>query len=105
MNVARGLTLPDFVYKFKKIIAIQISLIFSSELLTAGYILDIMRQTACLILNPFMVESYAALFSCTAVVKTSNSMKALNTWLKLDDIRHGGLTSGFLLTMARSVGI
>ena len=62
-----------------------------------------MRQTACLILYQFMVKRYAALFSCTAVVQASNSMKALNTWLKLDDIR--GLTSGFLLTLARSVGI
>ena len=34
----------------------------------AGYTLDIMRQTACLVFNPIMVEGYAALFSCTAVV-------------------------------------
>ena len=26
-----------------------------------------MRQTACLVFNPIMVEGYAALFSCTAV--------------------------------------
>ena len=29
----------------------------------AGYSLDIMRQTACLVFNPIMVEGYAALFS------------------------------------------
>ena len=28
----------------------------------AGYNLDIMRQTACLVFNPIMVEGYAALF-------------------------------------------
>ena len=43
----------------------------------AGYSLDIMRQTACLVFNPIMVEGYAALFSCTAVVQASESMTAL----------------------------
>ena len=42
----------------------------------AGYSLDIMRQTACLVFNPIMVEGYAALFSCRAVVQASNSMTA-----------------------------
>ena len=42
----------------------------------AGYSLDIMRQTACLVFNPMMVEGYAALFSCTAVVQASDSMTA-----------------------------
>ena len=32
----------------------------------AGYSLDIMRQTACLVFNPIMVEGYAALFSCSS---------------------------------------
>ena len=38
----------------------------------AGYSLDIMRQTACLII----VKGYAALFSCMAVVPASDSMTA-----------------------------
>ena len=42
----------------------------------AGYSLDIMRQTACLVFNPIMVEGYAALFSCEAVVQASDSMMA-----------------------------
>ena len=42
----------------------------------AGYSLDIMRQTACLVFNPIMVKGYAALFSCTAVVQASDSMTA-----------------------------
>ena len=33
-----------------------------------------MRQTACLVFNPIMVEGYAAHFSCTAVVQASDSM-------------------------------
>ena len=55
----------------------------------AGYSLDIMRQTACLVFNPIMVEGYASLFSCTAVVQASDSMtvrcEARNSWLKPDD--------------------
>ena len=35
-----------------------------------------MRQTACLVFNPIMVEGCAALFSCTAVVQASDSMTA-----------------------------
>ena len=42
----------------------------------AGYSLDIMRQTASLVFNTIMVEGYAALFSCTAVVQASDSMTA-----------------------------
>ena len=38
--------------------------------------LDVMWQTACLVFNPIMVEDYAALFSCTAVVQASDSMTA-----------------------------
>ena len=39
-----------------------------------GYNLDIMRQTACLVFNPIMVECYAALLSCTAAVQASDTM-------------------------------
>ena len=42
----------------------------------AEYTLDIMRQTACLVFNTILVEGYAALFSCTAVVQGSDSMTA-----------------------------
>ena len=40
----------------------------------AGYSLDIMRQTACLVCNPIMAGGYGALFSCTAVVQALDSM-------------------------------
>ena len=59
---------------------IQTSLLFSNKLLNGfkkvGYNLDIMQQTACLVFNPIMIESYAALLSCTAVVQASDSMTA-----------------------------
>ena len=40
-------------------------------------ILDIMRQSACLVLNPITVYSYGFLFNCTTVVQASDSMTAL----------------------------
>ena len=39
-----------------------------------GYILDIMRQSACLVLNPITVYSYGFLFNCTAVGQASDSV-------------------------------
>ena len=41
-----------------------------------GYDTYIMRQTACLVVNPVTVKSYALLFNCTAVVRASDSMTA-----------------------------
>ena len=58
---------PNFSNLFKRIV---------NRFKRAGYTLDIMRQTACLVSNPIMVEGYAALFSCTAVVQASESMTA-----------------------------
>ena len=70
----------DLVYKFKTIIGNpNFSNLFKriiNRFKRAGYPLDIMRQTACLIFNPIIVEGYAALFSCKAVVQASDSMTA-----------------------------
>ena len=50
-----------------------------------GYNLDIMRQSACLVLNPITVYSYGFLFNCTTVGQASDSMTALtlslNWWV------------------------
>ena len=68
------------VYKFKKIIGNQN---FSNQFKhivnrfkRAGKSLDIMRQTTGLVFSPIMVEGYATLFSCTAVVQASYSIMA-----------------------------
>ena len=70
----------DLLYKFKKIVGNpNFSDLFKrivNHFKRAGYTLDIMRQTECLVFNPIMVEGYAALFSCTAVVQASDSMMA-----------------------------
>ena len=41
-----------------------------------GCSLDIMRQTACLVVNPIIVDGYTSLFNCTTVVRASDSMTA-----------------------------
>ena len=57
----------------RKSLEIQTSLISLGRIVKrfrrTGYNLDIIRQTACLVFNPIMVDGYAALFSCTAVVQ------------------------------------
>ena len=73
----QGISNPEFygdlVYKFKKIIGNPIfSDLFKrivNHFKRAGFTLNIMRQTACLVFNPVTVEGYPALFSCTAVVR------------------------------------
>ena len=69
-----------YIYKFRKFIGNpNFSDIFKrivNRFKRAGYTVDMMRQTACLVFNPIMVEGYAALFSCTAVVQASDSMAA-----------------------------
>ena len=41
-----------------------------------GYNLNAMRQSACLVFNPIMVDNYAAFFNCTLVGRASDSMMA-----------------------------
>ena len=59
---------PNFSDKFKKIV---------KRYIRVGYNLDIMRQSACLVLNPITVYSYGFLFNCTMVGQASDSMTAL----------------------------
>ena len=71
------------VYKFKTIVGKpnfndQFKKIFKREIyIKVGYNLDIMRQSACLVLNPITVPSYGFLFNCTMVGQASDSMTAL----------------------------
>ena len=41
-----------------------------------GYNLNVIRQSACLVINPITVDGYAAFFNCTPVDRASNSMMA-----------------------------
>ena len=71
----------DLVYKFKRIVgkpnlSDQFKKIVK-RYIRVGYNLDIMRQSACLVLNPITVYSYGFLFNCTTVGQSSDSMTAL----------------------------
>ena len=71
----------DLVFKFKRIVgkpnfSVQFKKIVK-RYLWVGYNLDIMRQSACLVLNPIMVNRYGFLFNCTKVGQTSDPMKTL----------------------------
>ena len=41
-----------------------------------GYNLNVMRQSACLVINPVTVDGYATLFNCMPVDRASDSMMA-----------------------------
>ena len=39
-----------------------------------GYNINVLQQTACLVVNPIMVDNFAFLFNCTPVGWTSDPM-------------------------------
>ena len=41
------------------------------------YDLNVMQQSACLVINPITVDNFAALFNCMPVDRASDSMMAL----------------------------
>ena len=71
----------DLVYKFNRIVGKpNFSDQFKKKVkryIRVGYNLDIMRQSACLVLNPITVYSYGFLFNCTTVGQASDSMTSL----------------------------
>ena len=71
----------DLAYKFKRIVGKSN---FSDQFkkivkryIRVRYNLDIMRQSACLVLNPITDNSYGFLFNCTTVGQASDSMTTL----------------------------
>ena len=70
----------DLVYKFKKLKGINDFSFQFRKIITryrrVGYNLNVMRQSACLVFNPIMVDNYAAFFNCTPVGRASDSMMA-----------------------------
>ena len=78
----KGISEPDFygdlVYKLKKIVD---SNNFSAQIIKIishykkiGYSINVMQQTAFLVVNPITVGNFAFLFNCTPVGRTSVSM-------------------------------
>ena len=41
-----------------------------------GYYLNVMQQSACLVINPITVDGYATFFNCMLVDRVSDSMMA-----------------------------
>ena len=41
-----------------------------------GYYLNAKRQSACLVINPILVDNFAKLFNCTPVDRASDSLMA-----------------------------
>ena len=76
----QGLSEPEFygdlVYKLKKVVgsnnfSVQFIKIISHY---KGYNINVLQQTACLVVNPITVCNFAFLFNCTPVDWTSDSM-------------------------------
>ena len=80
--LCQGLSKPDFygdlVYKLKKIVgsnnfsALFIKIL--SHYKKIGYNINVLQQTACLVVNQITVGNFAFLFNCTPVGRTSDSM-------------------------------
>ena len=78
----QGLSEPelygDLVYKFRKIIGkSDFPYHFKKIILRykkIGYNIDVLRQTACLVVNPIKVNNFAYHFDCTMVGRASDSM-------------------------------
>ena len=77
----QGISVPIFygelVYKLKRIVGKPNFSDQFKRYKKVGYNLDIMRQSACLVVNPITVYSYGFLFNCTTVGQASDSMTAL----------------------------
>ena len=78
----QGLLIPEFygglVYKLKKVVG---SNNFSAQFIKiishyekVGYNINVLQQTACLVVNPITASNFAFLFNCTPVGGTSDSM-------------------------------
>ena len=56
---------------FRRNYAIFTFFIFHN-LINQGYNVDVLQQTACLVVNPIKVNSFAYLFNCTTVGRASD---------------------------------
>ena len=57
----------DFLFQFRTII---------TRYRRKGYNLNVIRQSACFVFNPIMVDNYADFFNCITVRRASDSMMA-----------------------------
>ena len=71
----QGLSEPEFygdlVYKFKKITGKNDFPYHFKKIIVRYKKIYVLRQTACLVVNPIKVNSFADLFNCTTVGRAS----------------------------------
>ena len=78
--LAQGLSEPEFygdlVYKFRKIIGKYDFPYHFKKIIVhyykIGYNIDVLRRTACLVVNPIKVNNFTYLFDCTTVDRASD---------------------------------
>ena len=75
----QGLSEPEFygdMYKFRKIIGKNDFPYHFQKIIVRykkfGYNIDVLRQTACLVVNPIKGNSFVYLFNCTTVGRASD---------------------------------
>ena len=51
-----------------------------------GYNINVLQQTACLVVNPITVGNFAFLFNCTPVGRTSDSMTVLTKDFSIEEM-------------------
>ena len=76
----QGLSEPEFygdlVYKFRKIIGKNDFPYHLKKIIVRykkiGYNIDVLRQTACLVVNPIKVNRFTYLFNCKTVGRASD---------------------------------
>ena len=76
----QGLSEPEFychlVYKFRKIIGKNDFPYNFKEIIVRykkiGYNIDVLRQSACLVLNPMKANQFAYLVDCTMICRASD---------------------------------
>ena len=101
----QGISEPEFygdlVYRFRKIVGKSN---FSEQFRKPinrykriGYSLDIMRQTACLVVNPIIVDSYASLFNGGSGLRLNDSLFVIGAWRYVFGLARRGSTIGFHL--------
>ena len=80
----RGLSEPgfygDLVYKLKKISSSDFSARFVkiiSHFKKIGYSINVLQQTACLVVNPIIVGNFAFLFNCTPMGRTGRTSDSM----------------------------
>ena len=97
----KSLLHQGLVYKFKKIMGrTDFSDQFRKIIIRhkrIGYDLNVMRQSACLVVNPITVDNFAAFFNCTPVDRASDFMMARPKAIHFSCLVHRGSTDDPLL--------